>query len=58
MPGGGANAPEPERPVPTPRIQSVSRATLIKRRKMKDIDQLIDQLNGLKARVEKLKECL
>jgi hypothetical protein len=26
--------------------------------KVKDIDQLLDQLNGLKARVEKLKECL
>jgi len=25
---------------------------------MKDIDQLIDQLSGLKSRVEKLKECL
>jgi hypothetical protein len=34
------------------------RATQIEGEEVKDIDQLIDQLNGLKARVEKLKECL
>jgi hypothetical protein len=38
--------------------KAVSGEHIKRREKVKDIDQLLDRLDGLKARVEKLKECL